>query len=1412
MTFSGSLTDAGVLDTHTIKWEFGDGETEEGTLTPQHAYGDNGVYTVTLTVTDDDGGIGTDTLEVAVSNVAPVAEAGPDQEVDEGSAVTFSGSLTDAGVLDTHTIEWDFGDESAATGTLKPTHAYGDNGMYTVTLKVTDDDGGVGTDTLTVTVNNMPPTVEAGADQTVNIRTVDLSGSFADPGWLDTHTAAWDFGDGLGTAAGTVEEENDEPDATGTVTGGYTYAEDGIYTATLTVTDDDEGVGTDTLKVTIDATPPITEITVGEPQYGSFVTSSTQFNLQATDNLSGVDKTEYKIDEGEWTAYTEPFALTEEGKRVVSYRSIDNVGNQEETKTLTVYVDNTPPVTTDDFENDKWFNEDITITLTATDNLSGVAETRYKLDGVESIGTTISISVEGVHEASYWSIDNLGHTEQAKAITEIKLDKTAPVVEITSPEGGRIYIAKKNLIVIRFEVTDNLDADPEINAYLKLVGQEEYVIVENGQVIEPLDIESGLWTFTVEATDHAENVTTVTTGQFEVIHDIQPPRTAIAVGDPKYGTAPVYITSATKLTLSAVDDLIEVGDGEGLGIASTSYKIDDGIWQTYNVPFAVAGEGTHTVFYKSVDIVDNAEEAKTLSVCVDNTAPVTKDNFPEDKWYNQDITITLTATDNLSGVAQTLYTINGTQAAGTTVSIATDGIYRIEYWSIDNVQNTETHKNIPQVRLDKTAPVPAAGPDREINEGDEVTFNGGSSTDNLSGIVSYTWDFGDPHDTTPGEGVNPKHVYKENGEFTVTLTVVDAAGNSAADTAKITVKNVAPAVEAGDNQEAAEGATVTFEGSFTDPGVLDTHTIKWNFGDGETATGTLKPTHAYGDNGTYTVTLTVTDDDEGVGSDTLTVTVENISPLVDAGEDLVRDEDDLITFTANFTDPGWLDTHTALWSFGDGTEQDGVVEETNDPPEGKGTVKGTHSYELPGVYTILVAVVDDDGGLHMDALKVTVQDAAPPNVALLTPSSESVGICQTVNGVIPVIGLANDVHSADHPLVPTPDNFAWYKLEYAVGKDPQDGWLLLAEGEEHVLEAATLATLDTTQLDGGYYTLRLTASELTKEDNTTKPNVSEVESVIYVGEPELLFEFGVDELNKPSYLDLAPLPDDNGPDTVRIPDGAGGIIEVEVEDTENLVMLTDSNNDCLVVYVTDGTAEGTTFIGRILVSHLPGSDKQVNLNKPKGVAVTLSETEENRYDMDVYLADRNNGRVLKITIDETLELGADLYFNKPTGIALDSEGGIYIADRGRDRVVVLDADGNFVREIITVVFNKPTGIDVAGESMYVADSNNARVLKLTKEGEIEMVVGEIGNDPGEFNVPMGVYINEARYMLVTDSNNGRVQKFDTFGNVLMIFGDDKDLPWQFNEPIGVMLSRDGSLLFVVDRNNDSVKVFGVPSE
>jgi hypothetical protein len=171
--------------------------------------------------------------------------------------VSFAGTFTDAGAGDTHTVLWDFGDGTTATDSLTPTHGYADNGDYTVTLMVTDDDGGVGSDTLTVTVNNAIPTVSIDSVDQPNpgyilagVHTVTFTGGLVDPGWLDTHTAVWDFGDGVGQAAA-LTEEHEQPDATGTCAVSHAYAVPGTYTATLTVVDDDGGVGTATLIVTV---------------------------------------------------------------------------------------------------------------------------------------------------------------------------------------------------------------------------------------------------------------------------------------------------------------------------------------------------------------------------------------------------------------------------------------------------------------------------------------------------------------------------------------------------------------------------------------------------------------------------------------------------------------------------------------------------------------------------------------------------------------------------------------------------------------------------------------------------------------------------------------------------------------------------------------------------------------------------------------------------------------------------------------------------------------------------------------------------------------------------------------------------------------------------------------------------------
>ncbi len=260
VAFSGEFWDPGILDTHTIEWNFGDGSPiVSGTLTPTHIYLENGVYTVILTVVDDDGGIGTGTIIVIVSNVAPLVDAGPDQDADEGAEVVFMGSFTDPGILDTHTIEWNFGDGSPiVSGTLTPTHTFGDNGVYTVILTVTDDDGGVGTNELLVTVFNVAPTMTTPVDLTQPnpqfilpiVHTLAFTVSFSDPGWLDVHTATWDFGDGI-VVLGIITEENLEPDATGTALTEHAFAYPGTYTVTVTITDDDGSSVSLTIQVTV---------------------------------------------------------------------------------------------------------------------------------------------------------------------------------------------------------------------------------------------------------------------------------------------------------------------------------------------------------------------------------------------------------------------------------------------------------------------------------------------------------------------------------------------------------------------------------------------------------------------------------------------------------------------------------------------------------------------------------------------------------------------------------------------------------------------------------------------------------------------------------------------------------------------------------------------------------------------------------------------------------------------------------------------------------------------------------------------------------------------------------------------------------------------------------------------------------
>jgi PKD repeat protein len=149
-------TDGTIVDR---EWEFGDGTTASGDATVTHRYADDGTYTVSLTVTDDDGATATATTEVTVTNRQPTVDLSANQtDVETFEDVEFTADASDPDGPPP-TVEWDFdGDGTVDAAGTPVTHEYGDNGTYTAEAIVTDDDGATATATTEVTVANRPPT------------------------------------------------------------------------------------------------------------------------------------------------------------------------------------------------------------------------------------------------------------------------------------------------------------------------------------------------------------------------------------------------------------------------------------------------------------------------------------------------------------------------------------------------------------------------------------------------------------------------------------------------------------------------------------------------------------------------------------------------------------------------------------------------------------------------------------------------------------------------------------------------------------------------------------------------------------------------------------------------------------------------------------------------------------------------------------------------------------------------------------------------------------------------------------------------------------------------------------------------------------------------------------------------------
>jgi tripartite motif-containing protein 71 len=156
-----------------------------------------------------------------------------------------------------------------------------------------------------------------------------------------------------------------------------------------------------------------------------------------------------------------------------------------------------------------------------------------------------------------------------------------------------------------------------------------------------------------------------------------------------------------------------------------------------------------------------------------------------------------------------------------------------------------------------------------------------------------------------------------------------------------------------------------------------------------------------------------------------------------------------------------------------------------------------------------------------------------------------------------------------------------------------------------------------------------------------------------------------------------------------------------------------------------------------------------------------------------------------------------------SGIAISSNGNMYVADTLNNRILKLSPDGNLLSKWGSYgsedgQFLSPEGIAVAPDgSVYVADSDLNRIQKFTPEGSFLTSWGEYGSDDGQFDYPKGIAVDSNGYVYVADAFNDRVQKFDPDGVLVTKWGSYGPGNGQFGTPLGIAVDSNG-YVYVTD--------------
>lgn len=876
------FTDASRAGSGTIRsitWDFGDGNTASGPR-PTHTFNVNGAFSISTIVENSFGCKEGLTLPQYI-RVGSTPQIGFVADVQSSCSTPLTVNFRSSGPAGL-TYAWNFGDPSSASNTSTaqhPSHTYTREGSYTVTLRARTPEGCENTVTQTAFVviqrTRADFVVDGLACAGTNVR-------FRNTTSPRPTFSSWTFPDGS-TSSGT--------DAS------FHFAQPGTYNVTLT-----SGLPgcmeTVTKAITINSRP--TAGFTGMPQ----TSCTAPFNVQFTSQSTGATRYLWTFGDGSTsTAPSPPHTYNNYGRYDVSLR-----------------VENTAGCFDLLAQDDYIIAEEPRANLVVSDPEGCLPHsTNFRAD----------LLTTGVITGYQWDFGD-GTTSSAPRPSHTYTVEGAYIVRLVLTVNGNCRInlqapvSAGRIPVVEFDATPKVPCQRDPVQFSNLsqprgTSWQWTLHDDNGTVLtaqNPAHIfqEIGRHDITLEVNNYGCRRSL----RKDDFITILPPVAAFTLSNlctDKYRVAFTDLSDFGPIPGTPRFWRWDFGDGNVSTDPSPTHVYS--ATGTYTIRLTVTDGNCESTITQTVDIIDERPVIRAASpeVCAANALIFSRDNVDENnivrwEWNWGDGTYAPVGGDNIAK------------------TFRQPGRYNVVLTVTDR-NNCVSTSNVLDIQVNgATADFAVTG---RRCEGDEQTFNDGSTAFHGYTIESWTWNFGDgtPDETVTTRPLNYKHAFAAGGTYNVTLQVRDRAGCVTSASRPVQVRNV-DAIFQTATQIACKDAGLQFSNSSTGQNL----TYAWNFGDNTSSTN-RQPLKIFTAPGTYTVALTITDDEGCVDVETKTqyITVPDPQARFTVPGKVAQCPPALISLDNQST--GY---QRVVWEFGDNSRS------TLDEPD--------HVYNLPGTYTI----------------------------------------------------------------------------------------------------------------------------------------------------------------------------------------------------------------------------------------------------------------------------------------------------------------------------------------------------------------------------------------------------------------------------------------------------------------------------